>query len=138
VFIGTGTSIIPRTQIGARAVIGAGAAVISEVPSDVLPWNALRSSRSIWAPAECVPIGQKSSEQQAAIALTARSSESIRRVCLGRAAVVPAFSPLGYVYALGALEQHPRDLLTFLAVAKNGKKVAANIGRDSWRYRYDQ
>ena len=35
-FIGTGTSIIPRTQIGARAVIGAGAAVISDVPSDVL------------------------------------------------------------------------------------------------------
>jgi len=36
VFIGTGTSIIPRTQIGARAVIGAGATVISDVPSDVL------------------------------------------------------------------------------------------------------
>jgi len=36
VFIGTGTSIIARTQIGARAVIGAGATVISDVPSDVL------------------------------------------------------------------------------------------------------
>ena len=35
-FIGTGASIIPRTEIGARAVIGAGAAVISDVPSDVL------------------------------------------------------------------------------------------------------
>src|SRR6516164_411154 len=35
-FIGTGTSIIPRVQIGERAVIGAGAAVISDVPSDVL------------------------------------------------------------------------------------------------------
>ena len=35
-FIGTGASIIPRTEIGMRAVIGAGAAVISDVPSDVL------------------------------------------------------------------------------------------------------
>ena len=35
-FIGTGTSIIPRIQIGARAIIGAGAAVISDVPPDVL------------------------------------------------------------------------------------------------------
>jgi sugar O-acyltransferase (sialic acid O-acetyltransferase NeuD family) len=35
-FIGTGASIVPRTQIGARAVIGAGAAVISDVPADVL------------------------------------------------------------------------------------------------------
>ena len=35
-FIGTGTSIIPRIEIGARAVIGAGAAVISDVPRDVL------------------------------------------------------------------------------------------------------
>jgi sugar O-acyltransferase (sialic acid O-acetyltransferase NeuD family) len=35
-FIGTGASIIPRTEIGARAVIGAGAAVISDVPSDAL------------------------------------------------------------------------------------------------------
>jgi sugar O-acyltransferase (sialic acid O-acetyltransferase NeuD family) len=35
-FIGTGASIIPRTEIGARAVIGAGAAVISDVPSDSL------------------------------------------------------------------------------------------------------
>jgi len=35
-FIGTGTSIIPRIQIGARAVIGAGAAVISDVPPDVM------------------------------------------------------------------------------------------------------
>ena len=35
-FIGTGASIIPRTEIGARAVVGAGAAVISDVPSDAL------------------------------------------------------------------------------------------------------
>ena len=35
-FIGTGASIIPRTEIGMRAVIGAGAAVIWDVPSDVL------------------------------------------------------------------------------------------------------
>ena len=35
-FIGKETSIIPRTQIGARAVIGAGAAVISDMPYDVL------------------------------------------------------------------------------------------------------
>jgi sugar O-acyltransferase (sialic acid O-acetyltransferase NeuD family) len=35
-FIGTGTSIIPRIQIGARAIIGAGAAVISDVAPDVL------------------------------------------------------------------------------------------------------
>jgi acetyltransferase EpsM len=35
-FLGTGASIIPRTEIGTRAVIGAGAAVISDVPSDVL------------------------------------------------------------------------------------------------------
>jgi acetyltransferase EpsM len=35
-FIGTGTSIIPRIEIGARATIGAGAAVISDVPPDVL------------------------------------------------------------------------------------------------------
>jgi acetyltransferase EpsM len=35
-FIGTGASVIPRTEIGTRAVIGAGAAVISDVPSDVL------------------------------------------------------------------------------------------------------
>jgi sugar O-acyltransferase (sialic acid O-acetyltransferase NeuD family) len=35
-FIGTGASIIPRTEIGTRAVIGAGAVVISDVPSDVL------------------------------------------------------------------------------------------------------
>jgi acetyltransferase-like isoleucine patch superfamily enzyme len=35
-FIGTGASIIPRIQIGARVVIGAGAAVISDVPPDVL------------------------------------------------------------------------------------------------------
>jgi len=35
-FIGTGASIIPRTKIGARAVIGAGAAVISDVPPDVV------------------------------------------------------------------------------------------------------
>jgi sugar O-acyltransferase (sialic acid O-acetyltransferase NeuD family) len=35
-FVGTGASIIPRTQIGARAVIGAGAAVISDVPPDTL------------------------------------------------------------------------------------------------------
>ena len=35
-FIGTGASIIPRTEIGMRAVFGAGAAVISDVPSDVL------------------------------------------------------------------------------------------------------
>ncbi len=35
-FVGTGTSIIPRVQIGARATIGAGAAVISDVPPDVL------------------------------------------------------------------------------------------------------
>ena len=35
-FIGTGASIIPRIQIGARTVIGAGAAVISDLPSDVL------------------------------------------------------------------------------------------------------
>lgn len=35
-FIGTGASVIPRTEIGARAVIGAGAAVISDVPPDVL------------------------------------------------------------------------------------------------------
>jgi sugar O-acyltransferase (sialic acid O-acetyltransferase NeuD family) len=35
-FIGTGASIIPRIQIGARAIVGAGATVISNVPSDVL------------------------------------------------------------------------------------------------------
>ena len=35
-FVGTGASIIPRTEIGTRAVIGAGAAVISDVPSDAL------------------------------------------------------------------------------------------------------
>ena len=35
-FIGTGTSIIPRIQIGARAIIGSGAAVISDVPRGVL------------------------------------------------------------------------------------------------------
>ena len=35
-FIGTGASIIPRTEIGTHAVVGAGAAVISDVPSDVL------------------------------------------------------------------------------------------------------
>jgi sugar O-acyltransferase (sialic acid O-acetyltransferase NeuD family) len=35
-FIGTGASIIPRIQIGARAIVGAGATVISDVPSDVL------------------------------------------------------------------------------------------------------
>jgi acetyltransferase EpsM len=35
-FVGTGASIIPRTEIGTRAVIGAGAAVISDLPSDVL------------------------------------------------------------------------------------------------------
>jgi sugar O-acyltransferase (sialic acid O-acetyltransferase NeuD family) len=35
-FVGTGASIIPRTEIGTRAVIGAGAAVISDLPPDVL------------------------------------------------------------------------------------------------------
>jgi len=35
-FIGTGASIIPRVQIGERAIVGAGAAVISNIPSDVL------------------------------------------------------------------------------------------------------
>lgn len=35
-FVGTGASIIPHTEIGTRAVIGAGAAVISDVPSDAL------------------------------------------------------------------------------------------------------
>jgi acetyltransferase EpsM len=35
-FIGTGASIIPRIQIGARAIVAAGAAVISNVPPDVL------------------------------------------------------------------------------------------------------
>ena len=63
VFIGTGTSIIPRTQIGARAVVGAGAAVISDVPSDVL---------AVGCPAVVKP---------ATIASTARSSEIIRVSC---------------------------------------------------------
>lgn len=35
-FIGTGASIIPRIQIGARAIVGAGSTVISDVPPDVL------------------------------------------------------------------------------------------------------
>jgi sugar O-acyltransferase (sialic acid O-acetyltransferase NeuD family) len=35
-FIGTGASVIPRVQIGERAIVGAGAAVISDVPPDVL------------------------------------------------------------------------------------------------------
>jgi sugar O-acyltransferase (sialic acid O-acetyltransferase NeuD family) len=35
-FVGIGASIIPRTQIGARAVVGAGAAVISDIPPDTL------------------------------------------------------------------------------------------------------
>ena len=112
-FIGTGPSIIPRTQIGARAVIGAGAAVISDVPVRCsgrgMPCgrqeafgrqlNAFRSAKR--AP----------SNKPETIALTAKSSEIVRQVVLRRATAVPAFSPLGYVYALGALEQHPRNLL---------------------------
>jgi sugar O-acyltransferase (sialic acid O-acetyltransferase NeuD family) len=36
VFVGTGAAVIPRVRIGARAVIGAGATVIADVPPEVL------------------------------------------------------------------------------------------------------
>jgi hypothetical protein len=52
------------------------------------------------------------SNKPATIALTAKSSEIIGgQMRLRHATAVPAFSPLGYFCALGALEQHPRDLL---------------------------
>jgi acetyltransferase-like isoleucine patch superfamily enzyme len=36
VFVGTGAAVIPGVRIGARAIIGAGATVIADVPPEVL------------------------------------------------------------------------------------------------------